>query len=920
MSSTLKRLHLYALCALSPAAFTACDDGGGSGDPGEAADMAVGGAVGGAGGGAGGAGGTMRVGKLPCDGSATGTVGADGLQLTVDEGALSGAQLNIPEGALPEGTEITLGCGEQALLREGYTPLGPSISITTPEPGLLTGHADITLVFAPEDRPERIKGRHVRLFWQPDNYPYIAEPPVMNPKADLEGGTFSLRTPGLGQFQLGYDEVAGTPETFEFTFRAIGGISMGGAGSAYMGTRYGDVFDTVLPLGGPTDWRYLLWYISERLLGGFCAHDQGDGLGAWCGPPGPSDPLEHDGVSMLNWYFDDSGGSFDRDSYLSIFHDLAYAYGNPILYNPASPYLPPGMPEEWLKLPNEVRCAPECRGDDCPPVDLPFSIPDGFYDDEFNPDGTLPVIPFCDGEDGEPLGFFDGEAAHNEPVEVTYAVDLNGNGRRDEFEPVIRNLSEPYEDVGCDGIPSTEEAGYDPVSNPDPAGDDYHWYRNPTGTENSWLYDDCGDEGAEPYEDVGLDGVPDTPSFDEGGYDWGQGNGVFDYNPNVARMLERNPAAQYQALPDQERRRMRFWNDGGIRDIFNLGVAHSHFMGQVQSTGENVRIYEGFPALLPTDAETYTPSDDLPDPFGDAGTHVLIRYGNPDATPAELEEGDGKHVGSVAEALNRFITMLDWLHHRWPDGNFDRVRGLARDDDLVFFDSERLGKQYRFSISLPAGYFAEENADVRYPVMVLMHGYGQSPGDLDIAGLLASTNAARGLWQKSILLYPEGFCGKASQYQCNDGVDNDGDGFVDSGNDIALRVACEGDDDCSRDYTCRNDFCCPPDWPDCGPPDPECGDNSEGRSEAGDPEMVLCADGVDNDLDGLIDLDDAGCMGLTTLDTEEDCKRGNFYTDHPSAKDGSTPGPDYEGAVLDMLEYVDENYRTRAPETLTIVR
>lgn len=921
-----------ALIALAALSLWACeDDKGGDAPQQPDADLAggagggaggAGGDLGGAGGGLGGGGGTALVERpTECDAEATtGVVGPEGLTLTVSAGALIDAEVQIPAGALPEGTEITVACGESDLVAEGYTALGPVMSIQTPTPGMLQGHAEITLVYSAPDKPERIQGRHLRLFWQPDNYPYVAEPPVMNPKADLAGGTFALRTPGLGQFQLGYDDLAGTPETFEFTYRAIGGISMGGAGSAYLGTRYGDRFDMVLPLGGPTDWRYLMWYISERLLGGFCAHDQGDGLGAWCGAPGPSDVLEHEGVSMNNWYFDDSGGSFDRTEYVSIFQDLAYAYGNPLLYNPESPYLPPGMPPEWMLLPKEVRCAPECRGDECPPAELPFSIPTGFYDDEYNPDGELPVIPFCDGEDGEPLGYFD-DAPHKEPIELAYAVDLNENGRRDAYEPVIRNLSEPYEDVGCDGVASVDEPGYDPITQPDPAGDDYHWYRNPLGTESNWLWDDCGDGVTEPWQDFGLDGVADTPSFDEGGYDWGQGNGVFDYNPNMARMLDRNPAFQYKALPDPVRRRMRFWNDAGIRDIFNLGVAHSHFMGQVQSTGENVRIYDGFPTLIPGGAVAYAPQGDQPDPFGDAGTHVLVRYGKPDATQAELDAGDGKHVGSVAQALSRFITMFDWLHHRWPDGDFDPVAApLDRDDLLVFFDSERLGKRYRYAISLPPGYYKEENADRRYPVMIIMHGYGQAPEDLPVTGLLLANNMARGFWQKSIVVFPEGFCGKSTEYQCNDGIDNDGDGRVDAGNDAALRVACEGDGDCSRDYTCRNDYCCPPEWPDCGPPDLECGTSPEHRNEAGPEPITLCADGVDNDLDGRVDTEDSGCMGDPAQDTEEDCKQGNFYTDHPVAKDGSTPGPNYEGAVLDMLDHLDENFRTRAPETHTIIR
>ena len=59
-------------------------------------------------------------------------------------------------------------------------------------------------------------------------------------------------------------------------------------------------------------------------------------------------------------------------------------------------------------------------------------------------------------------------------------------------------------------------------------------------------------------------------------------------------------------------------------------------------------------------------------------------------------------------------------------------------------------------------------------------------------------------------------------------------------------------------------------------------------------------------------------MGLADRDSEADCKKGSFYTRHVAARDGSPGGPDFEGALLDMLEHIDANYRTRPAEVVRV--
>src|SRR5690606_22402628 len=134
--------------------------------------------------------------------------------------------------------------------------------------------------------------------------------------------------------------------------------------------------------------------------------------------------------------------------------------------------------------------------------------------------------------------------------------------------------------------------------------------------------------------------------------------------------------------------------------------------------------------------------------------------------------------------------------------------------DVGTFESQALGgATVKYGIALPPDYDKPEFADVDYPVILLLHGYGQGPQDLPVTGVLLANYQASGFWPKAIIVYPEGFCGDDETVQCNDGVDNDNDGLAD-----------ELD-------------------PDCASPN--------GLSE-GAPDITICNDGVDNDGDGFV--------------------------------------------------------------------
>lgn len=195
----------------------------------------------------------------------------------------------------------------------------------------------------------------------------------------------------------------GNPE-----FRGIGGVSMGGYGAMNIGLSHPNLFNTIASLGGPLDMGYLLKFIEVDRLGNYSNPD-----------PYP-----------------------DRDTLIDMLKDLCISFGNPVYYNPDSPYYPPGISNQNARKATTLL---------------------NFKDGTYNPDGRLPVITFTD-------------PGPNDWVEVLLGVDINNNGKLDwsEGEPIIRQFhepfndlnqngfyddGEPFEDVGLDGVSETGDVG-----------------------------------------------------------------------------------------------------------------------------------------------------------------------------------------------------------------------------------------------------------------------------------------------------------------------------------------------------------------------------------------------------------------------------------------------------------------------------
>jgi len=548
--------------------------------------------------------------------------------------------------------------------------------------------------------------------------------------------------------------------------RAIGGISMGAA-AAIIGLRHPDEFDIVAGLGGYMDLRYMVTTGQRLQLGGFCplehleAHvdnlnDPDAAPPIFCGPVMPSEELEF-AQDYNHFHYDSNGAHFDRGFYIKVLQSLTMAFGN-FTSRPSdvSPYLPTGVTlESFSETPSKERC-----------ID-PEPIPaEQAFNAEYNPEGLYPVIPYCDSDqksdpDAPDSADFDPTYPHTKPVDIVLAVDIDGDGERDYGEPVFINTSERYEDVGADGCSDLREDGLggclsdsepDAVAE-DPNGDNYHWWEGALSPEgNHWR------DAGEPFVDAGLDGVLATA-------DVGEANGEFDRIPSYTRADLFTASRLIAELPLEALDRLDFYFDAGIRDTLHAAPATRRVVGALQARTGAVTHYQGIAdrpsALFPTE-----PLDSLMlnvfnhDLTAEGlGRHVYLEYGDPDASEELLEAGDGAHVGTISQALARVVIFLALSASRFPDPDLEPVDfGLGDFAQEHHFFSEALDSRRRYVVALPPGYEHESQADVRYPVILFLHGLGQTASDLAPAALVTSGLMRDGIMPKALIVFPDGAC------------------------------------------------------------------------------------------------------------------------------------------------------------------
>ncbi|HEV7555250.1 MAG TPA: hypothetical protein VGO00_07350, partial [Kofleriaceae bacterium] len=372
---------------------------------------------------------------ITCSGGASGTLSA-GSPITVSGGNdLNGASVSADDHVTLPGSDVSIACADD-IVPPGYIALGPAVSFGAD--GTYSARPfDITLPYKNVRLPDGAARRHVRIVarrWGTNDsfFPMVTNRVLDD--ADDFASRATFRSGMLTTFQVVASETAGQPETQQYGWNAVMGISMGGLAAQTVGLRHADRFDAFANIGGDpgASMVYFLNMVRDNLFGGFCTTaDEAAGAGAvgtLCPRPAAhpdqyevSSDFEH----MLTQTGDGVGLTLDRGLYMKASRDMSRALGNPALYNATNAYAPPGIDFSYFATDPATRCAnPQVLAN--------------FYNRDFNPDGSKPVITFCDGNDGPRLGnaVFDPTIAPTDPAEVLLAVDLNGNGKRDQGEPV----------------------------------------------------------------------------------------------------------------------------------------------------------------------------------------------------------------------------------------------------------------------------------------------------------------------------------------------------------------------------------------------------------------------------------------------------------------------------------------------------
>jgi len=683
----------------------------------------------------------------------------------------------------------------------------------------------------------------------------ISDPGIV---ADAQNDTQDIQT------ETGSDIMEVEMVKRRFTFKAIGGVSMG-AESVVLAANYPGYFDMVGSMGGYVDMRYFSKVLIHQIFGGFCPMDQilanidhvneKDNPKVFCGPVQPTQPYEWK-WDFNHWHADNSGGHWGRNFYWAVIEGLMYAYGNIFNYNPDNPLTPIGVPLDWV---NDKTDSEKCAN----PVVV--GKPNN-YNAEYNPEGKYNLITFCDGQpdcgnDNNPewlncAGNFD-PAQADRPVYIMLAVDYNGNGKRDYGEPVAINAYERYDDTGTDGCTDQYEDGNGGClkvarkdAATDPNNDNFDLINNPSGTENDYWR-----EEGEPYRDYGLDGVKDTN-------DYGEGNGKYDLNPHLVPLIEKSARKFFATASKEDINKTDFLFDGGIHDAIHALTCAMNMTIPLRTRGLDFKTYY----QLAGTKDSFWPAGNVKDYLSDMdkidfsgmkkGKNLLIAYGNPNATPEEIFKGDGKHVGSVDQITARLAIYMNMAVRRMPDPVIRTSKSIGKSYSSSYY-SDVLGCRRNYGLYLPPDY--DTKTDETYPVIAFIPGHGMDADSIAQSGPLFGVFMSKGKLPLFMMAVPEGQC----CYRHKD--------------DLSKReCACWS----------RSDH-----W-DCI--DPECKAENQ---------------------------DDCKMNQYPKDELVQECNSGHFFVNFVSDRWGSTEMAKkmkYEDSMFEFLDFMDKHYRTRKPAEYTV--
>lgn len=419
-----------------------------------------------------------------------------------------------------------------------------------------------------------------------------------------------------------------------------------------------------------------------------------------------------------------------RSVRLTMFQDLSIAFGNPFLHHPdpARQYLasdaePARLGEDDqfgpFSAPSEPRGFRDGGDANRDGLRQTGEAPQQFVDVGLLAVGSLPMI--VSGADPVPVG-------------GRLLADLDGDGIYDVGEGVVVNAAEPFAD-------GNDNAVFEP-------------------------------ERGETFQDVGLDGVA-------GSGDFGEGNGVFDYDPDREHWLAEDPYTRLAGRSADEIASQRVYMDVGTEDEFGFARHYDNLVALLREKGLAVKEMEGFPADC-------TDLNELDAPF------MLVRYmaghiGVEDVDPDDLLNGN---VCGDDTVWQRVLNMMAFLNESFPDGyfgpggNFDPDIDIDFDDlDIDLPDLDVTGDVVTRRIPSPALAVDGGEAPMRdvlvyrppasrrtartFPVVYFLGGYGQQPSDFRRVSLLLDALIITGQLQNMAFAFVPGAGGRRGSFYVN---------------------------------------------------------------------------------------------------------------------------------------------------------
>ncbi|HET9989378.1 MAG TPA: hypothetical protein VFQ65_12695, partial [Kofleriaceae bacterium] len=124
-------------------------------------------------------------------------------------------------------------------------------------------------------------------------------------------------------------------------------------------------------------------------------------------------------------------------------------------------------------------------------------------------------------------------------------------------------------------------------------------------------------------------------------------------------------------------------------------------------------------------------------------------------------------VGTANQIIYRIETAFAFIDKHLPEGDRDDSYDGGQTLMDQSFVSPTTGRDSPYAMFLPPGYNDPANATKRYPVVYVLHGYGQQPNDLValsavIANHMIATEPIETRIQKFIMVFVDGRCRPSS--------------------------------------------------------------------------------------------------------------------------------------------------------------